>query len=232
MRMPINRGIPVTGNQLVVTPPANSSNLYRATVYVRSQDADDPQDAERNVLAPDKDALEELSALEITAGDFTQHTAFDGYPLRSDTMSVTVNPPGSGGIVYGHVEIDDIDRRQPNRPFVNERVQRPFTLPFQIMRLDEPELLVHTLDKNYADLITLNVLVPDDATVQLRFYDGTKLNGVPRYVSFDMVNGTADPISNVFFDRHPMLGPGSIRALVTAASSAQSKAFIYGSVYR
>ena len=176
---------------------------------------------------------------------------FRDFPMRGSRHGLYVNRPtpytGTTTFVpewaiLGHVEIDDIDARVATRALMNERPIPPFHLPFTRAEEGGGEVVVHQLVPGAVDLVTLRCIVPAGMTVGITFYDGTYRSGHPHGTTLRLFNEQSilgdmstdeNPDDVLVLDRHPMQGPGSIRAVVVEhqGTSGQS-ALLYGAVSR
>lgn len=248
MRLPIHRGIPFGAGSVLqsttekaffdVDPrsrPAPDPDLFaRVTTYVRNGDREHAAVYARSLGR--SRSLAQLADIIVPAADCSAHVAFRDYPMRYDGVMWVVCRNGLGvsrEFVYGHMEVGDIDTRIPNRPLDTGRAAAPFDVPVIRPGPGEGEALVHQLDARNVDLVTLSIVLAPLGQVLLRFYDGTYYQGRQRYVQFDLRNTTEEPLVDNFFDRHPMLGPGRVTALVPDdVASSIDRPFIYGSVFR
>lgn len=236
--MPVNRGFPLAGtttpSQRVFfeSPSAvDGQLLYLVTAYARGAELSGTATVARQIDTSGGDPAAQFEIVTVYE-DNVRYSLFENYPVRGIGRRVVLGNVDPTVVTYGYVEIDDVDQRQTNRPFANVRLQKPFTVPLIRPQLGDPEILVHELDKGYADLVTLTCQVPDGMTLELRFYNGTFSNSVPNFLTIPIINASGFTLTDSFFDRHPMIGPGSIRALVTESADPDDTAFIYGSVYR
>jgi len=249
MRQPINRGIPKPLMRSVTAvplfkPSANVDDVYWVTAFYRPT-VDVVQDPIARYVR-----YSSLPALEVSADPENKlggraFKILSGCPMQGvwDRISIgfsQTKPLGACGVWYGHVEIGEEDLRIGDRPFATGRSDDTFVLTPLHLSKQDPLALVHMLDPNYVDLVTLHVLLPPEMELELRFFDGTYNAGQAQYQAHVVRNENpynAEGVDNVvidelFFDRHPMRGPGSIQAVVKAANSDDDHAFVYGTVFR
>lgn len=253
MRQPINRGIPKPLMRNVFAtplfqPPATADETYWLTAFYRPT-VGVSQDVMVRYLQGSALPFEPYNVESELSGSAVK--LFAGLPLRgsNDRAELGFTSPsqfgGARGLWYGHVEVGEEEQRLSDRPLVAGRPDDTFVLsPIHLSKQD-PAVLVHTLDLHHVDLVTLHLLVPPEMELELRFFDGTYRNGQAQYQAHVVRNenqyqsggvgnitGPGVSIDELFFDRHPMRGPGSIQAVVKAADSDDDRAFIYGTVFR
>lgn len=258
MRMPINRGFPVLaprrGALELFRPPEDTDLFYRLTAFAHPL-TEVQVSVQRRIAAGYtaadgfSDAVS-LADVVLPVSDASRRVLFREYPMSRRDLGVYLSEPNPSGIatprycVFAHVDVDDLDTREPNRALVTERPQAPFTIPFLRPLEGQQDITLHTLVAGQIDLVSLKVLLPAGMEITLKFFDGTYRNGQPQFTALPMRNFNeeifqdsavipGEMVERVLFDRHPMRGPGAIRAVVkTGAQSIAESGLFTGAVYR
>lgn len=186
-------------------------------------------DARADVFAP-AEADGAWSSVAIGANDSTPHTLFREFPLSGPQLAAYVHHDGDVReppfVVFAFVDVDEVDVRAPNRPIGAQRDAPPFTAQFARPVEGGSELRLHNLVADVTELVTLSCIIPPQGVVELRFYDGRYVAGREHFTPVRLknhartVDGGGGQAEYAFIerrlvlDRHPMRGPGSIRALV------------------
>lgn len=225
MRFPLKRGIPKVYSaagtdtfEYPVTDPTYTSET-RVTIFARNT----TPATTTPLLIPNVGAN-----YTFPANKYTATKLFDRI-VRAN-LEIEVN--SDAALIYGHLELGPFQNQNPNAPLIGARGPAPtFNItPVQIFK-NGPETLVHSLDKNFMDLVTLKVNVPATASITFRFYDGTYTAGVANYESYTLFETSSGP--ETLFEAHPMSGPGKITVVRTEAADTYVDAVsVYGAYVR
>jgi len=235
MRMPIGRGFPSTSLHFQV-PKGAGDTLFRVSMFARTIDSEesDRLDVRRTVTIAGVKTYE-LGSVSVVPNQYAPQTLLLDYPISGEGNSVSVSSsrPFPMYRAWGHVEIDDVDVRVPDRPFITQKPMAPFLTPLLSIGVGDPETEVHRLADDYVDLVSLQLVVLKPALdVELRFYDGRYQNGQALFetvaTSYKDVN---KPVRGLLLDRHPMRGPGRITVVATGGDD-DKMALVLGTVLR
>lgn len=231
-KLTINRGFPIYGNfdPLRFTPPL-ADELFFVTLFARQADPTGVAalTVERRVST--NGVVTVLPALNVPAASPLEFSVFSQIPVQGTNSYIEVEMTAGSGIVYGFVENGAPTGLQPNAPLSGEDEGPPqsIILPVEARAL-QPEVLVHTLDPRYEDLITLDMALGDD--IDLRFYDGSFSVGVANFLAV-FVHGAADanpPVFGRYMSAQPMRGPGKITMVTRNVSGLPCT--VFGTVIR
>jgi hypothetical protein len=236
MRMPIGRGFPSTSLYFTV-PKGAGDTLFRVSMFARvdSPVPDRVARVDRYLSGSGNAKTYSLGSVDLVPDQYAPQALLLDYPISGEGNLISVTPaPHLGQFrVWGHVEIDDVDMRVPDRPFITQKPVAPFLTPVLSIGVGDPETEVHRLADDYVDLVSLQLIMSQpNLDIELRFYDGRYLNGRALYETVTTSYKDQDnPVRGPLLDRHPMRGPGRITAVATDGD-ADKMAFVLGTVLR
>lgn len=233
MRMPIGRGIPST-NPYFRVPKGAGDTLFRVSMFARAIDNEAPGRVRRTVTLVG-DRTYELGSVDVVPNQYAPQALLLDYPISGEGNLVGIEAVRHTNALraWGHVEIDDIDVRVPNRPFITQKPITPFLTPILRIGLGDPETEVHRLADDHVDLVSLQLVMDKaDLDIELRFYDGRYLNGQALFETIATAYRDENkPVRGPLLDRHPMRGPGRITVVVTGGDDDKT-AIVLGTVLR
>lgn len=234
MRMPIGRGFPSIDQHFVV-PKGAGDTLFRVTMFARAVDSTAAGKVRR--LLRVGSTTHDLGSVSVVPNEYAPQALLLDYPVSGEGTVISVlhgagNDPRKYR-VWGHVEIDDVDVRVPDRPFITQKPIAPFLTPILRVGVGDPETEVHRLADDYVDLVSLQLVMSrPNLDVEVRFYDGRYQNGQALYETITTTYTDANkPVRGPLLDRHPMRGPGRITVVATGGDDDKT-AIVLGTVLR